>query len=109
MTTRRWRNLVSHTRTARDWRIPVTVLLGYRKDDGKWTDQDLIMAVALREYEDSIHSCGVPANVAFGDKNVGRVEWEESLCHACASLEETRKNDKNEYPGKILIPVWEED
>lgn len=108
MATKRWRHLVTQTRAARDWRIPVTVMLGYRDDNNRWNDQDKIMAVALRQYEDSIHSCGVPGSVAFGDHNVGRVEWEEGQCHACASKEGAAESNKNNnYPGKVLLPVWD--
>ena len=109
MTTSRWRHLITQTRAARDWRLPITVLLGHREDTGRWTDQDRIMAVALRQYEDSIHTCGVPSSIAFGDDNVGRVEWEEKQCHACASHEEASKSGKNDYPGKVFVPIWEDD
>lgn len=110
MSTKRWRHLITHTRTARSWRIPITVILGYREDAGLWSDQDKIMAVALQQYEDSVHSvCGVPASVAFGDDNVGRVEWVDSQCHACAAHEEATKNDNEKYPGKILSPTWDDD
>lgn len=67
------------------------------------------MAIALRVYEDSIHhTCGVPASVGFGDENVGRVEWEETQCHACAAHESAAEGDKTKYPGKILYPVWDD-
>ena len=108
MATRRWGHLVSWARTARSWRLPVTVLLGFRKDDGRFVEQDKLMALALQQYEDSIHSCGVPASKAFGDHNVGAVEWEETICHACAAKESAAENDKNPYPGKLLVPVWED-
>lgn len=87
----------------------MTVLLGLREDSGRWDDRDRVMALALQEYEDSLHSCGVSSFVAFGDDNLDRVDWKESICHACESLD-AKRNDKgsNEYPGKFLYPVWED-
>lgn len=87
----------------------MTVLLGLREDSGTWDDRDRIMALALQSYEDSLHSCGVSSFVAFGEKNMERVEWKESICFACESLE-AKRNDKtsNDYPGKILLPKWED-
>lgn len=108
MATRRWGHLASWARTARSWRLPITVLLGFREDTGRWVEQDRIMALALQQYEESFHSCGVPASKAFGDENVGAVEWHETICHACEEKESTMQNDKNPYPGKVLYPVWED-
>lgn len=108
MATARWGKLVRWARTARSWRLPVTVLLGFREDVGAWTPQDKIMALALQEYEDSIHhSCGVPASIAFGDDNVERVEWKETMCHACASKESALNENKNRYPGQMWYPTWD--
>lgn len=109
MATRRWGHLAKWAKTARSWGIPITVLLGFREDNGRWTLQDRIMALALQEYEDSLHTCGVPAGVAFGDENVGRVEWNETICHACESREAARNDNKNnEYPGQFFYPTWED-
>lgn len=108
MATRRWAHLTGWARTARSWRLPITVLLGFREDTGRWTERDRLMALALQQHEDSVHSCGVPSSVAFGDDNVGRVEWQETICHACESRESATSNDKNPYPGKVFYPAWED-
>jgi len=84
------------------------VLLGFREDNGRFVEQDKIMALALQQYEDSIHACGVPASKAFGDHNVGAVEWKTDICHACETKESAENDDKNPYPGKIRYPVWED-
>jgi len=108
MTTRRWGHFVTWAKTARSWRIPVTVLLGFRADTGRWLEQDRVMALALQQYEDSIHSCGVPSSIGFGDDNVGRVEWKETICHACEAKEAAHNDNKNnQYPGQLFYPVWD--
>lgn len=84
------------------------MLLGFREDNGRWLEQDRVMALALQQYEDSIHSCGVPSSVAFGDHNVGRVEWAETICHACEAKEAAFNDNKNPYPGQLFYPVWED-
>lgn len=109
MATRRWGHFATWAKTARSWRIPITVLLGFREDNGRWLEQDRVMALALQQHEDSIHSCGVPSAVGFGDNNVGRVEWNETICHACEAKEAAFNDNKNnKYPGQMFYPSWED-
>lgn len=109
MTQPRWAHLLTVARTARSHGVPVTVLLGHREPGGKWNERDTIMALALQKYEDGVHSCGVHSSIGFGDENVGRVTWKETICHACEEAENARQGDKNPYPGKIWYPVWDQD
>lgn len=96
-------------KAARSWGVPITVLLGHRPADGQWVSRDSLVALALQQYEDSIHSCGVPSAIAFGDHNIERVEWRETVCHACESKEAAiTDKTRNEYPGKIIYPHWDD-
>lgn len=108
MLTPRWGHLLLAAKAARSHGVPITVLLGFREPTGKWVARDTIMALALQDYEDGIHHCGVHTSIGFGDHNVGRVTWKETICHACEENEAAKANDKNPFPGKVLYPVWED-
>lgn len=109
MTSKRWGHLVTWARAAQSWRVPITVLLGFREDTGRWVEQDRLMALALQEYEDSIHSCGVPSSKGFGDSNLDTVQWKETICHACESRDSKIEESKqNQYPGQLFYPVWDD-
>ena len=91
--------------TARDCRIPVTVLLGVREDDGTYCDQDKIMQIAYTKYLKTICSgCGLPANITRGDDNVGRFEvHDDTMCHGCEALETfTSNKNRTTWPGQKL-------
>jgi len=90
-------------RTARTWRLPPTVLQGLRKEDGTFNYQDRILALAVQRFEDSLcPDCGLPASVAKGDHNVGRIEVNEGdMCHGCVAVEEHRADkSRQSYPGQ---------
>lgn len=104
----RWSHLISQAKTARAWGWPITVLLGYRAQDGMINQRDRYMAIALQAYEDSVCSgCGLPHSMTRGDENVGRIEWkDDAICHGCEAKEEL-SSDKNRtpYPGQLVYPV----
>lgn len=74
-----------------------------RDNDGKVTDVDRLMAMALTSYEDGLcPGCGVHHSQARGDENVGRFEvHDDTICHGCEALEALQQ-DKNRttYPGQ---------
>ncbi|MFF5791135.1 hypothetical protein ACFY5D_03710 [Paeniglutamicibacter sp. NPDC012692] len=104
----RWAHLISQARTARAWRWPITVLLGYRAQDGMVNQRDRFMAIALQAYEDSLCSgCGLPHSMTRGDANVGRFEVQDDVtCHGCEA-NESYVADKNRttYPGQKVYLV----
>lgn len=91
-------------RTARANGWPFMVMRG-RDNDGKVTDVDRMIAVALTLYEDSLCAgCGLPHSKTRGDDNVGRYELrDDQMCHGCEPLEAARR-DKNRtsFPGQKL-------
>jgi len=109
MLTPQWGHLVTLQKTARSHGVPITVLLGHREPGGPWNQRDTSMALALQQYEDGLHECGVHSSLAFGDNNVGRVEWKETICHACEAREEAHNGNKNPYPGQVFYPTWGDD
>ena len=76
-----------------------------RDNDGKVTDVDRMMALALTLHEDSLCAgCGLPHSKTRGDDNVGRYELhDDGICHACEALEAAQQ-DKNRatFPGQKL-------
>lgn len=104
----RWAHLATHARTARAWGWPVTVLLGFRAQDGMVNQRDRFMAIALQQYEDSLCSgCGLPHSMTRGDDNVGRFECrDDAICHGCET-KESFAADKNRttFPGQITYMV----
>lgn len=99
----RWAHLVTNAKTARAWGWPITVLLGYRAQDGLVNQRDRFMAIALQQYEDSLCSgCGLPHSMTRGDANVGRMEiHDDGICHGCEASE-SYGADKNRttFPGQ---------
>lgn len=74
-----------------------------RDNDGKVTDVDRMMAMALTAYEDGIcPGCGIHHSQARGDENVGRYEArDDTICHGCEPLESLQKDkNRNSYPGQ---------
>lgn len=100
--------------TARACRLPVTVLLGVREEDGKYTDRDKIMQIAFTKYQNGLcPGCGLHHTLTRGDENVGRVTVQESICHGCEAVESYQQDKSNSdpYPGKKIGPVidWDWD
>lgn len=95
-------------RTARTWGLPVTVLLGYRLQDGMFSLVDRLAALALQAHEDSICSgCNLPHEVTHGDHNVGRIEFrDDGMCHGCVAKAELVDNkNRITFPGQEIYPV----
>lgn len=109
MLTERWGHLVTLQKAARSHGVPITVLLGVREPGGLWTHRDTSMALALQQYEDGLHSCGVHSSIGYGDENVGRVEWKSTICHACESKDAAHNDNKNPFPGQVFYPVWDQE
>lgn len=74
-------------------------------NDGKVTDVDRMIALALTLYEDSLCAgCGLPHSKTRGDENVGRYDLrDDGICHGCELLE-AAQHDKNRttFPGQKL-------
>lgn len=76
-----------------------------RDNDGKVTDVDRMMAMALTLYEDSLCAgCGLPHSKTRGDDNVGRYEVrDDHVCHGCEPLEAARQDKhRTTFPGQKL-------
>lgn len=95
-------------RAARGAGLPITVLLGYRKQDGLYTFRDRAALIAVQQFEDSICSgCHLPASVVRGDHNVGRIEVRDDVvCHGCQALESYQESRQDKpYPGQKTYTV----
>lgn len=77
-----------------------------RKDDGRWTFADRVMALALTAYEDGLcPGCGLHSSVTRGDHNAGRHEADDQvICEGCAPLE-AKQAEKNRptFPGQKIV------
>lgn len=92
------RHILTQLRTARDLGVPVsTIRHGHPSND--WSRiSDREAAVALTEYEDSLHSCGHPAGRAFDDDADGEYEVRHLVCQACAAMDRLRQEQTNAEP-----------
>lgn len=94
--------MVVTLRTARDYRLPWSVMVGTRESG--WTDKDRILALALTMHEDGLHSCGHPKSIAFSPWSDGYFEVRSQVCQACAAGEmyaRTHKDHKG-APGEVF-------
>ncbi|MDR6861978.1 hypothetical protein [Phycicoccus sp. 3266] len=98
------RHILLQLRTAARWGVPLGTIR-HGRDPQVWTPQDRQAAVALVEFENSIHTCGHPQSESFDQAKSGFYEVDDTLvCHACAALEEYRKaNPQAAQPGQVLF------
>lgn len=63
--------------------------------------------MALTVYEESLHSCGHPADWTFNEDTEGYFEVREHVCQACAERERhAREQDgKERVPGTVTSVV----
>lgn len=97
------RHILTQLRTARAWGVPVsTIRTGHCPTDwSRVTDREA--AVALTEYEDSLHSCGHPAGRAFDDDADGEYDVRSLVCQACAAMDRYRDTHKSTDPAPGTI------
>ena len=106
-----WSHLRLAVKTARDWKTPVTVFLGYRGDDGTITHRDRVMALALTYLEENeCPKCGLPTWECRGLDALGAYETTEDVCHVTETVESGYRDAEKRYggggdgvPGHIVI------
>jgi hypothetical protein len=69
----------------------------------RWAHRDRVMAVALTMYEDSLHPCGHPKDVAFNPDMDGWYEAEPLTCQACAAVDSYNQGREKPEPGEVLF------
>lgn len=87
--------------------MPLSTVREGRKP-GKWSESDRLLAAALTMYEDNLHSCGHPRDVAFNPDSEGYFVAKEYVCQACAELERHRTSMGDRVqPGTVVGVVSE--
>lgn len=107
------RHVLHELRTAREWGVPLSTIRG-NGTPGVWKPQDRFAAMALLEYETTLHACGFPVDVAMHPEMGGYFEVDDTnVCAACAALDEYRRERANDQPipGQVLrvINTWPQD
>jgi hypothetical protein len=98
------RHILQELRTAREWGVPLSTIRG-NGTPGVWKPQDRFAALALLEYEATLHACGYPRDLAFNPDMSGWFEVDDTnSCAACAALDEYRREHESDppIPGQVL-------
>ncbi|GAA1453477.1 hypothetical protein ACFP47_09215 [Nesterenkonia lacusekhoensis] len=78
--------------------------------DGEWGEKDQVLTLVYTLYKDGLCSCGQPIILAHDDENSGWFVAQESVCVACAAVEDHREDKGDDVEkGAKVFPVSELD
>ena len=88
-------------KTAKEWGVPPTKLLGGPKREEDWSSVDRLLAMALTILEsETCGQCNTPVWLGYSTDNALQFKLESRTCYSCAELEKARKEQEKNKASK---------